>query len=256
MYRPKKLTHTGGIDVMTLVDRPLLSRFLNAMNLYLDERIKICLIGGSALTILGMRENGSEDIDILLLDKPSVVEHAINEVVKNWRHLTIQVQHLGTLYTYYFNPHTQIQTFTHGRLSMRSMGYLQLPDDYEKYMKHVHVVQWVVPSGGQLRNIPTKRIFPKIEVYTLGMLDLICTKLFNPRFKDKNDLMRLLHHLPTSMRFFKWKRDELTKRFMDFVRANKHNKALIRTGVNEYNYFRKEFAHYLSPLPAEVEDFI
>lgn len=256
MYQPKNLKHINGLDIVTRIDMPMLARFINAMTIYLQDNVKLCFIGGSAMTLLGLKNQGSEDIDILLINRTSEIEHAINQVVRNWKHVTIQIQHEQKTRSYVFNPHTEIQTFSHGRLSMRSMGYLRLPSDFEKYMKRIHVVEWVMPNNGHIKNVSVNKVFRHIHVYTLGLHDLVCTKIFNPREKDQADLGVIFHELPVSMRFFSWKRKELVNRFMDFVRANQHNKELVRTGINQYNTIRKLYGAYLDPLPDTIGKFI
>ena len=62
------------------IDGPFLSRILYYINSQMPKHSKICLLGGSALTYLGLRKAGSEDVDVLAINNGGDLNEAMSKV--------------------------------------------------------------------------------------------------------------------------------------------------------------------------------
>jgi hypothetical protein len=215
------------------IDAPMLSKLLWHINSYLRKKVKFCFIGGTALTLLNIRESGSEDIDILLIEESQEIVDALKDTLSDITKISIDVN--GIKYPVPKNIH--VHFFSNYELSLsEGLGRLKLPADTIAFMHRIKLLKWVMPENGSVIKIKAAKICPKMEIFTLGIYDLFCTKIFFPREKDKADVLMQLENLPLTMRLFSWRRNELLRRFKNFISANKDNPKLIDNGIKFYNY--------------------
>jgi len=226
------------------IDAPMLSKVLYFMNTTLPKRTKICLLGGSALTYLGVRTSGSEDVDFLPLNHESDISESLRTVNAHLekRHLYIEVQ------DEYGNPKKRYSLPE--KAHIQNLGYnltsVRLPKAFSERAHKMKKIPWVMPQGGEEINIPTRKIFTRIELYTPDLLDMFMVKLFAGREKDKKDLHALLGSIPKTKRFYTRYAKELRGRMYEYLECNPARKESKRA-IELYKYFQREHS-YLEKL--------
>lgn len=237
-----------------MIDAPLLSKILWDLGSHLHSNTSICLIGGSALTVLGIRKAGSEDVDFIALDTHDDFESSMGAVAGSIRngHLGVTITHDGkTVKQFLIHKDTIIQVFG-TEMSISRNENLSLPKDFTKYIHKVKKLKWVFPEGGREGYLSSDDILSNLTVYTLGLHDLLCTKIFSPREKDIRDLQTLFREIPLSMKFFSLRKKVLAERFVAFVKENAEKKSLVTNGIVHYEFFRKNNPRLIEKLPADI----
>lgn len=237
------------------IDAAMLSRTFYDLDKHLNNVEAICAIGGTALMLMGLKR-ASLDIDIIPLGNSSDINNALKYVYENIAKGQIFIpitENKKEVKRYVISKNLIIQTFTR-KLPLQKQGeYLILPSDFEQYIHEVKTVRWILPEGGKEIRISTKKIFSNTRLFTLGINDLICTKIFSPRQKDVEDIYALLKHIPLSQRYFVNNKKKLLERFQEYIKFNESNIKVIVTGINFYNKLVSDPKINLLDLP---EDFI
>lgn len=127
------------------IDRPLLSKILYHLDTLVPHDTKVCLIGGSALTLLGVREHGSEDVDIICLNHDGRFQgtvHHINQAISDGK-IYIDVTDKGVVKQHYpVGRSALVQNFG------MNLPSANLPSDFDRKAHHIRKIEWVFPEGG------------------------------------------------------------------------------------------------------------
>lgn len=227
-----------------IIDAPLLSRFFFNLDHLIDGKIKVYVLGGTALTLLGLRKEGSGDIDISCNDNSSVLNDALDIVRRNIRAGKIFIpitKGKKEVKAYPFPRDAIVQVFgtslTEGK---------RLPEDFTRYAHKVKNIEWVIPEGGIIRSLRCDEVFGHIEIHTLGFADIFCSKVFGLRERDRNDITFMIKNKGL---YFRWHKKFILHRFQQFWKANKGTSESIKRGaVQTYNAFQQSFPDHLLTL--------
>jgi len=228
------------------IDRVLLSKILDDMDVHLMNPNAICAIGGTALMLLGFK-TASMDVDLIPLGNKNEIESAISSTIDNARHgkIAVTITENGAIKEKFpVKRNLVIQTFG-SKLPLEKSGeFLILPGDFTEHMHLVKSVPWILPEGGKKINIATKKKFHNLKIYALGPADLICTKIFMPRQKDVEDIEGLFSKINVSMRYFGSKKKLFLERFLKFFYTNEKNTKVAISGLKFYispKTYRRDF---------------
>lgn len=236
------------------IDSAMLSKILHDLNYHLNTQVGICAIGGTALMLLDLKK-GSLDIDIIPLTHSAEIKKAIEYTISNVKEGKIYIpitENRKEVKKFFVSRNLVIQTFAR-KLPLEKYGtFLNLPNDFQQFMHEIKTIRWILPEGGREVRMSTRKLLDNIQLYSLGIYDIICTKIFMPRQKDVEDIQSLLNTIPISMRFLGSRKKQLMERFLQYVYANQSNKRVVITGINFYNNLVRKSKTKLLPLPDKI----
>ncbi|MBN1275194.1 hypothetical protein JXA12_02790 [Candidatus Woesearchaeota archaeon] len=225
------------------IDEPMLSRIIWKLTPFVPVHTDLCLIGGSALTVLGMREYGSEDVDIICLNRDGRfqgIPKEINRKIANGE-VAIEILKDGKVdQRITLSPNATVQNFG---LNLPSAN---LPQDFAERAHKIKRIKWAMPDG-HVKHLHTRKLFgSRITLYTPCPADLFCTKLFTGRDKDKHDLLNMIEKDHSTSRYFRRYSHELPARFKEYAALNETR---AERAAKFYNYLYKHHRVIGEPLP-------
>lgn len=225
------------------IDGPMLSKILYFMSTRLPHGTKLCLLGGSALTFLGVRTSGSEDVDFLPLNNESDISDAIRYINDSLsrKKISIEIHEYGIPQKIYsLTDEAFVQNLG------TTLPSAHLPHDFGSRTHKIKKIPWVMPEGGKEVSFPTHKLLKHVEIYTPNLLDMFLVKLFASRKKDQEDLRLLLDEIPKTKRYYKRYAKELHERLFDFLEKNR-KRVESKRAITLYINLQKKYS-YLEPL--------
>jgi len=227
-----------------LIDAPLLSRFFSTLDSLVNRKVKVYVLGGTALTLVGLRKEGSRDIDISCDDDFNAISESVNKVMASFRaaRIFIPITQSGKeVRNYYFPKDAIVQIFGTDLTENK-----RLPEDFHKFAHRLKTIEWVMPEGGVVKSMSCDDLFNHISIYTLGFADIFCSKIFGLRERDRNDLVFMIEHRGL---YFRWHKKFILKRFQEFWKANRNTSEDIKKGaIRTYNWFQEKYPNHLLTL--------
>lgn len=234
----------NGPNRSDIIDTPLLAKFFYNLDTLVSKKTKIYVLGGTALTLLGIRKEGSRDVDIVCEEHFHEVNAALGTIKNNMRSGKIFIpimRNKKEVKRFYFPKDAIIQLF-----GMNITENMRLPEDFDKFAHKLKVIGWVMPEEGKIKMVSCNELFGNITIYTLGLADIFCSKVFAFRERDREDIKAMIEKRGL---YFRWHKKFILGRFQDFWKTNKHvSEDMKRGAIATYNAFQEEYPNHLLQL--------